>query len=147
MREWSWVWPATIALHVMGMVALIGLRMFVDLRLIGLSWAVDGVPTAALVQRITPWTLVAAVVVLATGLALVAGEPRLVATNSIFQLKIAAVVLALVNAWYLHAVALRGVAQWDSRRAPTPAARASAYVSLVLWVVVIGSSMLAPYAL
>ena len=147
MREWSWAWPTTIALHVIGFVALIGLRMFVDLRLIGLSWAVDGVPMATLVRRITPWTLIAAVVVLATGLALVAGEPRLLATNTIFQIKIAAVALALGNAWYLHAVALRDVAEWDSRRTPTPAARTSAYVSLLLWVVVIGSSVLAPYAL
>jgi hypothetical protein len=148
MREWSWTWPATIALHVIGIVALIALRMFVDLRVIGLSWAVDGTPVTTLAQRITPWTVIAAVVVLATGLALVAGEPRLFATNSIFQLKIAAVVLALANAWYLHAVALRDVAKWDSRgtRSP-PAARASAYLSLVLWVVVIGSSVLAPYAL
>jgi hypothetical protein len=146
MREWSWMWPATIALHVIGIVALIALRMFVDLRVIGLSWAVDGTPIATLAQRITPWTVIAAVVVIATGLALVAGEPRLFATNSIFQLKIAAVVLALANAWYLHAVALRDVAAWDSRRTP-PAARASAYLSLVLWVVVIGTSVLAPYAL
>ncbi len=146
MREWSWMWPATIALHVIGIVALIALRMFVDLRVIGLSWAVDGTPIATLAQRITPWTVIAAVVVIATGLALVAGEPRLFATNSIFQLKIAAVVLALANAWYLHAVALRDVAAWDSRGTP-PAARASAYLSLVLWVVVIGTSVLAPYAL
>jgi hypothetical protein len=139
MREWSWAWPTTIALHVIGVVALIGLRMFVDLRLIGLSWAVDGLPTTKLVQRITPWTLIAAVLVLATGLALVAGEPRLFATNTIFQIKIAAVLLALGNAWYLHTVALRDVV--------TPSARVSAYVSLVLWVVVIGASVLAPYAL
>jgi hypothetical protein len=139
MREWSWAWPTTIALHVIGVVALIGLRMFVDLRLIGLSWAVDGLPTTKLVQRITPWTLIAAVLVLATGLALVAGEPRLFATNTIFQIKIAAVLLALGNAWYLHTVALRDVV--------TPAARVSAYLSLVLWIVVIGASVLAPYAL
>jgi hypothetical protein len=56
----------------------------------------------------SPETVIAAVVVIATGLALVAGEPRLFATNSMFQLKIAAV---------------------------------------VLWVVVIGSSVLGPYAL
>jgi hypothetical protein len=56
----------------------------------------------------SPETAIAAVVVIATGLALVAGEPRLFATNSMFQLKIAAV---------------------------------------VLWVVVIGSSVLGPYAL
>jgi hypothetical protein len=139
MREWSWAWPTTIALHVIGVVALIGLRMFVDLRLIGLSWAVDGLPTTTLVQRITPWTLIAAVLVLATGLALVAGEPSLFATNSIFQIKIAALLLALGNAWYLHTVALRDVV--------TPAARVSAYLSLVLWIVVIGASVLAPYAL
>jgi hypothetical protein len=129
---------------VIGIVALIGLRMFVDLRLIGSSWAIDGMPTAALVRRIAPWTLIAAALVLATGLALVAGEPRLFATNAIFQFKIAAVVLALANAWYLHTVALRDAA--DSE-APTRAARVSAYLSLLLWVVVIGSSVLAPYSL
>jgi hypothetical protein len=147
MREWSWAWPTTIALHVIGVVALIGLRMFVDLRLIGLSWAIDGLPTATLVQRITPWTLITAVVVLATGLALVAGEPRLFATNTIFQIKIAAVLLALGNAWYLHTVALRDVAESGSGRTPTAAARVSAYLSLLLWIVVIGASVLAPYSL
>jgi hypothetical protein len=63
----------------------------------------------------------------------------LFATNTIFQIKIAAVLLALGNAWYLHTVALRDVV--------TPAARVSAYLSLGLWIVVIGASVLAPYAL
>jgi len=40
---------------------------------------------------------------------------------------------------------LRDAAQWDTHRGTTSAARASGYLSLTLWVVVIGISLLVPY--
>jgi len=141
MREAIWAWPTVAGLHVVGIVTLISLRLLIDLRLIGLRWPFGGVPMATLARRVTPWTALAVLLTLATGLALYAVDPGDLAANSMFQIKIAALVLALVNVWYCHAVALRDAAQWQ----PTPAARASGYLSLTLWAVLIGISLLVPY--
>lgn len=144
MRETMWAWPAAKVLHVLGLVALVGLRLFIDLRLIG--GFLGAVPVATLVQSVTPWTVGAALVTVATGLALFVADPNLLAANTLFRLKVAALGVALVNLWYLHAVALRGVAEWDANKPVPPAARASSYLSLILWVSVIGISLLVPFA-
>ena len=145
MREAIWAWPTARWLHVVGIVAVIGLRLLVDLRLIGLQWPFGGVPVTTLAQRLTPWTVIAALLTLASGLALYAVDPGDLAANSTFQIKLAALALALLNVWYCHAFALRDAAQGSSSQAPTSAARASGYLSLALWIVLLGSSLLVPY--
>jgi hypothetical protein len=145
MREAIWAWPTASALHVVGILNLIVVRLLVDLRLIGLRWPFGGVAMATLARRLTPWTVMAALLTLGTGLALYAVDPGDLGANSMFQVKTAALVLALVNIWYCHAVALRDVADWGSQRAPMPEARASGYLSLTLWAVLIGISLLVPY--
>jgi hypothetical protein len=145
MREAIWAWPTAAALHVVGIVTLIALRLLIDLRMIGLRWPFGGVSMSTLARRVTPWTAIAALLTLATGLALYAVDPGDLAANSMFQIKIAVLALALVNVWYCHAVALRDAAQGDPQQAPTPAARASGYLSLTLWAVLIGVSLLVPY--
>jgi hypothetical protein len=145
MREAIWAWPTASVLHVVGIVSLIVVRLLVDLRLIGLRWPFGAVPMATLARRLTPWTVMSALITLATGLALYAVDPGDLAANSMFQIKVAALVLALVNIWYCHAVALPNAANGDSQGAPTPTARASGYLSLTLWAVLIGISLLVPY--
>jgi hypothetical protein len=143
-RDSRWVWPLATTIHVLGLVAFIGLRMVVDLRLMG--QALGTVQVSGLVARLTPWTLAAGAVTLGSGLALYMAEPARFLADPLFQIKIAALAAALLNAWYFHAVTFRSVRDWDLSATPL-AARLSAYVSLGIWATVIVVSQLMPYDL
>jgi hypothetical protein len=145
MREAIWAWPTARALHVVGIVTLIALRLLIDLRLVGLRWPLGSVPMATLARRATPWTVIAALLTLASGLALYTVDPGDLAANSMFQIKTAALALALVNIWYCHAIALRDAARWNTQRAPA-VARASGYLALTLWAALLVVSLLVPYS-
>ena len=142
-RYSRWAWPLGTTIHVLGLAAFIGLRTVVDLRLLGR--ALGAVQVSGLVARLTPWILAAAAVTTASGLALYMADPARLLANPLFQVKIAALVAALLNAWYFHAVTLRSVREWDLSTTPPLAARASACVSLGIWVTVIVVSQLVPY--
>lgn len=145
MREALWAWPITTVLHVIGFMALIGARSCIDLRFIGLRWPFGGTPVPTLARRVTPWTVTAALLTLASGLALYAAAPEDLAANPTFEIKIAVLALVLLNVWYCHAFVLRDPAQWDSDDPIPDTARASGYLSLALWLVLLGSSLLLPY--
>ena len=102
-----------------------------DLRLTG--WAFGGVPASQLVSRAAPWSLVGAIVTVVSGMALYSADAARMASNPVFQFKVAALALALANAWLFHAVLSRRMRDWDTAAAPPRAVQASAYVSLALW--------------
>ena len=145
MRESLWAWPTATVVHLVGIAALIGLRVLIDLRLIGLRWPFGGVSLPTLARRATPWTVAAALVAFASGAALYAGDPTSLATNPMFQTKIAVLALVLVNIWYCHAFVIRDAAQRDSLEAPAPAARASGFLSLAAWILLLATSLIVPY--
>lgn len=142
MFDTQWAWPLATTIHVLGLAAFISLRTVVDLRLMG--HALGSLQVSGLVALLTPWTLAAGSVTLASGLALYMAEPERFLANPFFQIKIAALIAALLNVWYFHAITFRGVRNWDTS-APPLAARASAWISVGIWVVVIVMSQLVPY--
>jgi hypothetical protein len=143
MRTWSWLWPLTTILHVLGLATFIGLRTAVDLRLTGRVF--ENVPVADLVGKLTPATVVAALVTILTGLALYMADAARFSANTMFQFKIGLLAAAMLNMWYLHAVTFRTVARWGTAGVPPAAARISAYLSLTLWAAMIVFSLLMPY--
>jgi len=143
MRTWSWAWPLTTILHVLGLVAFIGLRTAVDLRLA--SPAFGTVPISDLVRRLMPATIVTATVTIVSGLALYMADAGRFATNPMFQIKLAVLAIVLLNVWYLHAVTFRTLDNWSTVSVPPAAARISGVLSLVLWATVIVFSLLTPF--
>ena len=95
MRESLWAFPAALVIHLLGLVLLVGMRLAIDLRMTG--WAFGGVPASQMVGRATPWSVVGAVVAIASGMALYAADSGRMATNPVFQVKVAALALALAN--------------------------------------------------
>ena len=121
MRESMWAFPVALSVHLLGLVLLVGMRLAIDLRLTG--WAFGGVPASQLVRRAAPWSLVGAIVTVVSGMALYAADAARMAANPVFQLKVAALALALVNAWFFHAVLGRRMRDWDTRSAAAPRCR------------------------
>jgi hypothetical protein len=132
MRESMWAFPAAVTLHLVGMVLFIGMRLVLDLRLTGLAF--EGMPASALMKRVGPWTLVGAIVTVVSGMALYTADSARMASNPMFQFKVAALAAALVNAWFLHVVLARRVRDWDTATEVPTTVQASAYLSLALWV-------------
>ena len=135
MQESRWAFPAASALHLLGIVLFVGMRLVLDLRITG--WAFGGTAAADMIKRVSPWSLAGAIVTVVSGLALYSADSARMAANPAFQFKVAALVAALLNAWFFHAVLAPRARDWDAgSRLPAPAV-ASAYVSLALWVLLV----------
>jgi len=143
MRESVWAFPAMLTIHLLGLVLFVGMRLAIDLRMTG--WAFGGVAASQLVGRAAPWSLVGAIVTVLSGLALYSTDTARMGANPLFQIKLAALAVALVNAWLFHAVLGRRMRDWDLAATPPTAIQLSAYLSLALWTVILVAGKLTPF--
>ena len=144
MRESRWAFPAAAAFHLLGIVLFVGMRLVLDLRVIG--WAFGGTAASEVITRIAPWSLAGAIVTVVSGMALYSADSARMAANAVFQFKIAALAAALVNAWFFHALLAPRARDWETgSRVPAPAV-ASAYLSLALWVVLVFAGRFVAFA-
>jgi hypothetical protein len=143
MRESMWAFPMALSVHLLGLVLLVGMRLAIDLRLTG--WAFGGVPASQLVNRAAPWSVVGAIVTVASGMALYAADAARVGANPAFQLKVIALALVLANVWFFHVVLSRDMRDWDTAAAPPRAVRASAWLSLALWASILVAGKLVQF--
>ena len=139
-------WAATLAaVHIMGLALSVGMLVWFDLRLLGIS--LRSVQVSTVYRRLMPWAAAGFVVMAATGGLLMAGFATLVYANPYARLKLAALVLAAVNALVYHVHVEQRIAEWD-RDVRTPLlARMAGFISLGLWTVVILAGRLMSYTL
>ena len=135
MRESVWAFPVALVNHLVGLVLLVGMRLPLDLRLMG--WAFGGMPVSQLAKRTAPLALVGGIVTVVSGLALYAADPARMSSNPMFLLKVAALAAALLNAWVFHAVLVRRIGDWDDAVTLPPIVQASGYASVLLWTALI----------
>jgi hypothetical protein len=142
MRQWRWLYPVVEILHIFGIVLLAGAAAMWDLRLLGVS---RRLPVSLMERHLLPWARVGFAIVLPTGLMMFVAHAMEMATNPAFQVKVALISLALLNAALFHRGVFRSVEGWDVERvAPVPA-RIAAGVSLALWAGVIACGRLLAY--
>ncbi|MDX2201485.1 MAG: DUF6644 family protein [Hyphomicrobiaceae bacterium] len=128
-RQSVWAYPTANIAHVVGLAVLAGAVAVMDARLLGLGGATPWPSVVRPTQRVAA---VALAVMLATGFALFAAEASHLAQNPVFLVKMGLLAAALANA---------GVAAWLLRglapdAAVPPALRASAGLSLALWLAI-----------
>ena len=111
MRESLWLFPAIETVHLLGMAALVGTITVFDLRLLG--WMMRRERVSELARRLLPWTWLAFLVQVVTGIALFLSEAAKVYTNPAFRLKIVLILLAGLHALIFHNIVYRNVATWD----------------------------------
>jgi uncharacterized membrane protein len=114
-----------------------------DLRLLGLT--LQRVPASEVMARLLPWTAAGFLVMITSGALLFYSAPVLRYQNLFFRLKMATLVLAVMNAWVFHRTAYRKVADWDLDPVPPLQARVAAGLSLVLWAILITMGRMIPY--
>ena len=142
MREWLWLYPIVEILHIIGLAVLVGAAVLFDFRLLGVSRTLS---VAALARHLLPWARVSLFLIVPSGLMMFTAHATEFATNPAFQLKLALLAAAAVNATAFHLGTYRTVTAWD-HGAPAPsAAKVSAILSLLLWSGVITCGRLLAY--
>ncbi|RCV88693.1 hypothetical protein [Billgrantia montanilacus] len=124
MRLSRWGYAAVNALHVMGIGLMIGAIAALDLRLMG--WRRD-LPLSALARLLQPVAIGGLLLAIAMGGLLFLADPTGYADMPLFQLKLALIGLAIVNALLLNLGP--GLAKATSLRL-----RISGALSLGLWL-------------
>lgn len=139
-RDAVLVYPVANTLHVVAVLVFFASVAVMDLRVLGL---ISGEPVAAVIRRWRPMAIGALAVLALSGSVLFVPEAAAMARNASFQLKFALILIALVNVIAMS-LAMRG---FDSIRADASTlARASAALSLVLWLAVAACGRFIAYA-
>lgn len=123
------LYPLANTLHVVAVLVFFAVVAAMDLRLLG--W-LRGEPVTAVIARLRPVAITALLVVAATGFTLFTPEASAIIRNPAFQLKLAAIALALANVAVLErrfGDLIRG-----NTAAVPPGARFAALASLTLWL-------------
>jgi hypothetical protein len=127
-RSSEFIYPAANVLHVLGVIGLYGFVAAMDFQILADSGS------NTLVRRLRPYAIAALAVVALAGFTLFAADAVAVAANPVFQLKLLAILLAVLN-FFIHISAKQpGVL------------RATAIVSLIAWLVVAGLGRYIAYA-
>jgi hypothetical protein len=143
LHESHYAYLALLAVHVLTLTIFVGTIAMVDLRLLGLTMA--RVPVSEVMRRLLPWSAAGFVVMLGTGALLFSAAPVLGYHNVFFRFKMAALTLAVINAWTFHRQIYGRVAEWDRDPVPPRTARIAGGLSLALWAAIITAGRMMPY--
>jgi len=142
MRESLWAYPIVETIHIVGFVILVGSVVMFDLRVLGLS---KNLSVRALSRHMLPWSLAALLLIVPTGFLMFMTHATDFLGNRTFQLKMALLMAAGINAVIFRTGPYQTVAHWDvGTRAPVPA-QLSVAASIVLWIAIISCGRLLAY--
>lgn len=122
------------ATHVLTLAIVLGTIMIVDLRLIGFAAHRRG--ARQLMKDMLPFTWVAFVLAVITGVLLFSSNALTYWDSNPFRWKLAAIALAGLNMAFFHLTAYRRIADWDDALPPPTMARIAGLTSLGLWILV-----------
>jgi uncharacterized membrane protein SirB2 len=126
----GWVVPTVQTIHILAIAVVASSALMLDLRLIGAFWA--NRPIEAVKARSLPLIWWPLLVLLGTGIIMIAAEPARSLKNPAFQLKMGLLIAALVVTWLFQFLHRRNAAFGDVR-GPRAAAVTLAIVSIMLW--------------
>jgi hypothetical protein len=126
----GWIFPAIEAIHMFGIVTVVGATSILDLRLMNLSLKNDTVSSVA--GGTLRWALYGFGLMLVTGLLMFVSEASRCYTNTGFRWKMLLIAFAGLNALVFHFSAYRSVDKWDRGSTPFAAKFAGAF-SILLW--------------
>jgi hypothetical protein len=144
-RESLYGFPIVVAAHLLSLTVSVGLLVWFDLRLLGVSML--RIPVSSLYRRLMPWILAGFTLMFASGVALLAAYATAAFDNLYFRIKLAALVLAGANALFYNRVTERQIRHWDEAATPASPARAAGLISIALWAVVIVSGRMMSYTM
>jgi hypothetical protein len=144
-RESAYGFPIVVALHILGLTLSVGTLLWFDLRLLGVS--MRGCRVSDVYRRLAPWLLSGFALMFSTGAILFTAYATSAYGNLYFRIKVAAMVLAGVNALVYHFTSERAIAGWDEAVRPPLPARIAGLTSIVVWTVVILAGRMMSYTM
>jgi hypothetical protein len=142
MRKSAWMYPIVEIVHILGFVILVGAAVMFDLRVLGLG---RGLAVTALARHLLPWSWAGLALVVPAGIMMACTHATEFATNPAFLLKLGLLAAAATNVAFFHLGPYRSVRAWDASGQAPGAARASAALSIVIWIAVIACGRLIAY--
>lgn len=144
-QESQYGFAIVVAVHILGLTVSVGTLIWFDLRLLGV--AMLRIPVSRLYRQLMPWTLSGFAVMFVSGGILVTAYATSAYGNLYFRIKVVALVLAGVNAFFYHRVTERQIATWDEARRPSLPAHAAGLISILVWAVVIVAGRMMSYTM
>jgi hypothetical protein len=140
LRTSEWAYPLVNTLHIVGIALLIGPILILDWRLLRLRTTPE---VSVLATLLLPAARVGFALAVLAGLLLFIARPPDYAFNTLFQLKLGCIGLALLNVAYLHGSPAWGDAV--TRNRPDRRVRVACGVSLLCWLMALGLGRLIGY--
>jgi hypothetical protein len=141
----KWVVPLVQTVHILAIAVVASSVFMIDLRLIGVFWADR--PMQEVSSRFLPLVWWPLLILLATGVIMIIGEPARELKNPAFQLKMTLLVAALLVTALFQLLQRRNAAFGDLRAGSRAAATTVAIVSMLLWsAIVFAGRWIAYYA-
>ena len=144
-RESAWGFPILVAVHILAITLSVGTLVWFDLRLLGVSMTAQR--ASMMYRRLVPWMFTGFGVMVVSGVILLAGFATAAYDNVYFRVKMAAMALAAVNAFFYHRYTERRIAEWDNAASPPGRARIAGLVSMCVWGVVIVAGRMMSYTM
>ncbi len=132
----EWIIPAVQTVHILSIAIVMSSVIMVDLRLMGLMGHTQSI--SGMARRFIPWVWWALVVLLLTGAVLITAEPRRDLLNSVFQAKMALLVVAIAVTVVFQETVRRNMEFWDLSPRRRLGAWATALISLLVWTAIVG---------
>jgi hypothetical protein len=141
----KWVVPLVQTVHILAIAVVASSVFMIDLRLIGVFWADR--PMQEVSSRFLPLVWWPLLILLATGVIMIIGEPARELKNPAFQLKMTLLVAALLVTGLFQLLQRRNSGFGDLRSGSRAAAITVATVSMLLWsAIVFAGRWIAYYA-
>jgi hypothetical protein len=142
MRESLWAYPIVETIHIVGFVILVGSVAMFDLRVLGLSRQVS---VQALARHLLPWSWASLFLIVPTGFLMFLAHASDFLSNRTFQLKMALLMVAGINAVIFHTLPYASVKSWDTGVSAPLSAQASVAASIAIWIAIIACGRLLAY--
>jgi hypothetical protein len=142
MRSSLWMYPIVEIFHIVGFAILVGSVAMFDLRVLGFSRSVS---VTSMARHLLRWSWLSLLLVVPAGLMMFSAHPDDFVSSRVFQVKLALIAVAGLNAALFHTGVYRSVRTWDSGASSPGLARVHAALSLLLWIAVICCGRLLAY--
>jgi uncharacterized protein DUF6644 len=142
-HESRYVFLLVLMIHVLTLSVFVGTALMIDLRLMGRT--MTDVPVSQVMTRLMPWTEAGFLVMIVTGSLLFYAAPVARYENIFFRVKMAALVMAVINVWLFRRNVYRRVAEWDLDPVPPPRVRMVGALSLLLLALIITAGRMMAY--
>ena len=135
----NWVWPASEALHFIGLWLILGVILIVNLRLMGFM---RSIPYSA-VHRLLPWAALGLFINVVTGMMFVTGTPDQYGANISFLWKIIFLMVAGLDLLYI--TVFEGPWHVESGQNPPIRVKIAGATAILSWVLVMYFGRMLPF--